>query len=192
MSTVLEALITPEELLTMPNGDHLELVNGELREKDRGALSGWVGGEVAGQLREYSKKHGGWAFGDGVSYRCYDDDPNRVRIPDASYIRAGRFEDDEIPIGYVLIPPDLAVEVVSPNDTYYEVEEKVDEYLAAGVQMVWVVTPGSRSVRVFQQNSESVQLGLNQELTGGDVLPGFSCRVADLFPASAPKPAKKK
>ncbi len=193
MSTLLEAAVTPEELLTMPDGDHCELVNGELKEKDMGAaLSAWVGMRVARKLDEYAELHGGCAFGDAASYRCYEDDPSRVRIPDASYIRSGRLERDEIPMGYITIPPDLAVEVVSPTDTVFDVEEKVEEYLAAGVRMVWVASPLSRSVRVFQQNIEPIQLGPTQQLSGGDVLPGFTCRVADLFPMSHQSSVQKK
>ena len=186
MSTVADLAVTADELLQMPDGDRFELVNAELVEKDMGALSGWVGGEAFGHLRDYARQSGGWAFSDGTGYRCYDD-PDKVRKPDASFIRAGRLENNEIPLGFITIAPDLAVEVVSPNDKYYEVESKVEEYLDSGVALVWVLNPDNRSVRVFHQGCEPIQLGAHQQLTGGDVLPGFSCQVAELFPPAAPK-----
>lgn len=75
----------------------------------------------------------------------------------------------------------MAVEVVSPSDAYIDVESKVDEYLDAGVRMVWVLNPQQRNVRVFVPGERPQQLGLGDELTGGTVLPGFSVRVAELF-----------
>ena len=176
---------TPNELLHRADGDRYELVDGELVEKDMGALSGWVGGEMFGQLRDYVKQHGGWAFTDGVSYRCYADDPDRVRKPDASFIRADRMAMP--PEGFITVVPDLVAEVVSPNDIYYEVETKVDEYLGAGVRLVWVVNPVNKSVRVFQPGRIVGEFGADDELTGGDVMPGFTCRVRPLFPSS-PQP----
>lgn len=192
MSTLLETLVTPEELLAQPNGDHCELVNGEIKEKNTGAaLSAWVGMRVARRLDEYAELRGGYAFGDAASYRCYDDDPNRVRIPDASYIRPGRLEGGEIPQGYLTIPPDLAVEVVSPTDHYTDVEDKAEEYLEAGVAVVWVINPTNRTVRIFRRDARPEQLGRNDDLTADEIMPGFRCRVADLFPnVPTQKPVK--
>lgn len=190
MSTVLEApplgmpapvaIYTADDLLHMPDGERYELVDGELVERDMGALSGWVGNRVASELDQYSRQHGGWAFGDGVGYRCYADDRERVRKPDASFVRADRLSSP--PEGYITIVPDLAVEVVSPNDAYYEVEAKVDEYLAAGVRMVWVINPANNSVRVFHPKRIVEEIGTDGELTGGDVMPGFTCGIRSLFP----------
>jgi len=182
MSTVETRTYTPEDLLTMPDGDRFELVDGELVEIDMGGKSSWVGGQVFTELSLHSRTHGGWAFPDSTSYQCFSVDPNRVRKPDASYVGPGRFENDEIPEGHIRVPPDLAVEVVSPNDFYYDVEKKVDEYLRAGVRMVWVVNPEFWTVRVFRDSIQNLaQFGPDDELTGGDVLPEFRCRVSDLF-----------
>ena len=96
--------------------------------------------------------------------------------------QVGRFENNAIPQGHITIPPDLAVEVVSPNDLYCELERKVDEYLRAGVRMIWVLNPDFRTVRIFKDSIErSTQIGPNDELAGDDVLPDFRCRVAELF-----------
>jgi Uma2 family endonuclease len=77
--------------------------------------------------------------------------------------------------------PDLAVEVVSPNDRANDVQEKVGEYLAAGTRLVWVLWPRSRSVSVHAGRGVTHELGPDEELDGGEVLPGFRVRVANLF-----------
>jgi len=186
MSTVLDAppahsTITPDELLQMVNGDHFELVDGQLVQRNMGALSGWVGGEMFAQIREYARQHGGWAFGDGVGYQCYSDNPEKVRKPDASFIKPGRL--NSLPDGYLTAVPDLVVEVVSPNDVYCDVESKIDEYLNAGVELVWVVNPANRSIRVFQSVRVVHEITSSGTLDGADVMPGFVCEVRSLFPA---------
>lgn len=180
MSMIAAPPISADELLRMPDGNRFELVNGELVEQDMGAISGWVGGQAFAKLNDYCKAHGGTAFGDGVGYQCYADDPDRVRRPDASYLRPGRLA--EIPDGHMTIAPDLVVEVVSPNDLYRDVESKVDEYIEAGVQMVWVINPANRSVRVFRQGRPLMELRSPDDLTGDDILPEFRCLVSELFP----------
>ena len=147
-----------------------------------GAHAVLVATRVVVLLATYEQRHGGWLFTDGMTYQCFPFDPNRVRKPDASYIAPGRFENDVLPEGHIRIPPDLAVEVVSPNDLYIELEKKVDDYLRAGVRMVWVVSPEFRTVRVFRDSIEHpTQFGPQDELSGEDVLPGFRCRVLEFF-----------
>ena len=102
-----------------------------------------------------------------------------------SFVRRGRFPGEVIPTGHCLIPPDLAVEVISPGDLAYEVEDKIDEYLKAGIPLIWVVYPPQRMVRIRRPRSSP--LGIESVLTdtdvisGEDVLPGFSCAVKEFF-----------
>ena len=84
--------------------------------------------------------------------------------------------------GHVLIYPDLAVEVVSPNDLAYETQEKVEEYLRAEVPLIWVIYPQDHVVLVYRKDGSTARLCDGDELSGEDVVPGFSCRVHDLFP----------
>ena len=87
--------------------------------------------------------------------------------------------DDPNP-GVMTIPPDLAVEVVSDNDLVYEVDAKVLEYLNAGFPLVWVLSPVARSVQVHTVGGSTL-LGPKDRIDAGDLLPGWSCRVAELF-----------
>ena len=79
------------------------------------------------------------------------------------------------------LAPDLAVEVISPNDLASEVNEKIDEYLSAGVSLVWVIDPDSKTVSVYRKDGSTARLRESDELSGEDVIPGFSCKVNDIF-----------
>jgi Uma2 family endonuclease len=83
--------------------------------------------------------------------------------------------------GHLPIHPDLAVEVTSPGDSVYEVDQKIQEYLAAGVSLVWEVNPELRTILIHRQDGTVTRLGENDEITGENVLPGFRCRVGDFF-----------
>jgi Uma2 family endonuclease len=191
MSTLAtKARHTPEELLTMPDGDRYELVNGNLVERNMGARSSFVAGEVFAILRDFCRTNRlGWVLPEGTSYQCFPDDPDKVRRADVSFIRLGRLPGEELPGGHIRIHPDLVVEVVSPNDLAYEIDAKVEEFLEAGVSQVWVVNPQTRTVRVHRAGLPGANLRGDGELTGDDVVPGFRCRITELFqmmPGAAP------
>jgi Uma2 family endonuclease len=183
MSTVaLERRYTPEDLLTMPDGDRYELVDGELVERDMGWDSSRIGGRLYRYLSSYCEDNGlGWVAPADADYQCFPDAPDKVRKPDASYIRLDRLPASRKPLGHCPIAPDAAAEVVSPNDSYSDVEVKVDEYLRAGVCLVWVIDPVTRSVRVHRQDGSVTDLTEKDYLDGENVIPGFKCRVGDLF-----------
>ena len=108
-------------------------------------------------------------------------DPDTVRGPDVAFVRADRLLEIKNRKKYVPFAPDLAVEVLSPNDRPDAVDEKVQEWLAAGSRAVWIVDPETRSVTVHRPGAEPITLTEDQDLDGGDVLPGFVCRVALFF-----------
>jgi Uma2 family endonuclease len=173
---------TPEDLLAMPDAVCYELVNGELVERKTGWKSSRIGASVICLLSVHCDAHGlGWVAGADASYQCFPDAPNKVRKPDASFICLERMPADEKPEGHCRIAPDLAVEVISPNDLYYEVEDKVEEYLNAGVRLVWVVNPPKHTVRVYRADGTDTKLREVDELTGEEVVRGFRCRVSELF-----------
>jgi Uma2 family endonuclease len=174
--------IPPEDLLTMPNGDGFELVNGALVERNMGWESSWIASRLSHFLTSFCDANQlGWVAGADASYQCFPDDPTKVRRPDVSFIRGDRLAADDRPEGHCRIAPDLAVEVISPNDLYSEVETKVDEYLRAGVQLVWVIDPPTRTVRVHRADGTLADLHEADQLSGENVLPGFRCAVRDLF-----------
>ena len=86
-----------------------------------------------------------------------------------------------IPDEYFESPPDLAIEVISPDDRRELIGDKLRDYLAAGVRLVWLVDPESRTVMVYTGNTRGVEYVETDTLDGGDVLSGFTCPVADLF-----------
>ena len=190
MATVLETTLTPEDLLQMPDdGRVYELVDGRLVEKRMGAESSWVGGKIYSRLDRHQEQGAGWAFPSDIGYTCFPDDPRRVRRPDASFVLRGRLPGERPPKGFCSVRPDIAAEVVSPNDLFSEVLDKVAEYLAAGVRLVWVANPDHRTIHIYRADGSTSLLRENDELTGEDVLPEFRCRVGDLFPPREPQSA---
>lgn len=176
-------LYSPEDLLALPEGKTCELVDGELVEKNMGVLSCDVVMILIERLLIHlATDRVGKLFDGTMGYQCFSWSPKMVRKPDISLIRKERFTEDMHHQGFVTIPPDLAVEVTSPNDLSREVEEKVEEYLRAGVPLVWVVQPETRIVIVSRKDRSSIRLSMEDELTGEDVIPGFRCPVKDLFP----------
>lgn len=187
MSAVAEEMaFTPDDLLGMVDGERFELAHGELVEREVGALSSLVGAEMLGCIRDFVRRHKlGWTFNSECGYQCFPWDKRMVRRPVASFISAARMSAADLDVGHVTIPPDLAVEVVSSNDLFKEVTSKADEYLSAGVRVVWVVDPFSRLVFVYRTGGTLSLLREGQELDGEEVLPGFRCPVASLFPPAA-------
>lgn len=182
MSTI-DIAHTPEDLLTMPDGQDYELVDGQLVERKMSMVSSWIAGQMFFQLAQHVQTADlGWVFPEGTSFQCFPDDPDRVRRPDASFLRRERMPGAPPHRGHGKIAPDLAVEVVSPNDLFEEVDQKVDEWLAAGVRLVWVIVPRTRTVRIHTHEAEVRKLSEDEELTAAPILAGFRCRVADLFP----------
>ncbi len=173
---------TPEALLAMPDGHRFELVDGHLVERNMGAESSWVAQQINRRLGNYAEVHQGLVMGPDCGYQIFPDDSNRVRFPDGSFIQSGRLPHDQPPRGHVQIVPDLVIEVISPNDLAWEVEAKVAEYLRAGVLLIWVFYPDTRTVWVYRLDGDATRLSVGDQLTGEQRLPGFTCPVADVFP----------
>ena len=107
--------------------------------------------------------------------------PDTVRAPDISFVARDRIPAGGPPEGYWDLAPDLAVEVVSPNDTAAEVQSKVQMWLEAGTRLAWVVYPGTRSSVVHKSLRESSTFVATDVLDGGEVVPGFGYPVAEVF-----------
>jgi Uma2 family endonuclease len=177
-------VVTPDDLLRMPDhGRGYEIVDGELKETNVSFLSSFVAGEIHGSLREYVKpRRLGWVSPEGTSFRCFPDDENRVRRADVAFHRLDRLTADRAQAeGHCTIVPDLVVEVVSPNDLAYEVNEKRNEWLGAGAQLVWVVYPDRQEVYAHRRDGTVTFFGPADTLTAEPVLPEFRVPVAELF-----------
>src|SRR4051794_9073614 len=151
MAIATERRYTPEDLLTLPDGERFELVNGILVEKKMGTEAGGIAATIIGLLFIWNQRtHQGRVVSAEGSYQCFGDDADRVRRPDVSFLRTERLPGGVLPRGHSQVAPDLAVEVVSPNDLYSEVRAKIEEYFRAGVRLVWVVDPETQSVEVLR------------------------------------------
>ena len=175
---------TPEEFLEM--GDRargFELVDGQLREKPVSTESSRVGGRVYRRVGDFvEEKQLGWDFPQDTAFRCFTDDLGRIRKPDGAFISFDSLpESDYEPDGFCTTVPDLIWEVVSPNDLAYEIDAKIEEWLAAGVKATWVFHPRNRTVQVLRADGTTALLRERDTLTEPSVLPGFSVSVADLF-----------
>ena len=177
---------TPEELDRLPDGVNYELVDGNLVERHMGSESSSVAAAIVYLLLTFVRpRRLGHVFTTDCGYQCFPDDPDKLRRPDVSFVASGRLPGDRPPPGYIRIAADLAVEVLSPGDLATEIEEKVGEYLAAGVKLIWIVSPNTRTVRIHRPAGSKLgsagQLSEADTITGEDVLPGFECKVEELF-----------
>lgn len=172
-----------EEYRRLPEepGYRVELVEGRLvREQLPGPEHGWLAVELSTRIAEHVRRHRlGLTL--GVTGFVLADDPPTVRGPDIAFIARENLPEGGLPRSYWRIPPDLAVEVVSPSNTRAEIREKVLEYLSAGTRLVWVVEPRTRSVTVYRSRTDVQVLKDSDTLSGLDVLPGFTLSVAELF-----------
>jgi len=186
MSTVAEKIYTPEDLLAMPDRKDYELVDGHLVARHMSRVSSWVGGRLHRFIDIFVDDNQlGWAWPADQGYACFPDAPGKVRLADVSFVRKDRLPEGLTSEGYIYIAPDLAVEVLSPNDLAYEVDNKVAEYLRAGVPLVWVINPEARTVLVHRRDGSVSRLWEEDELSGEDSLPGFRCPLARIFPKQA-------
>lgn len=180
--TTKRKLMTAEELLAMPDDEfRYELVKGKLiKMPPGGGEHGVSSNKAAFRLTVYAEPLGIWEVLAAETGFLLGRDPDTVRAPDAAVIRKDRLPDGHVPWGYIEGAPDLAVQVVARDDHPRNVQEKVDEWLDAGAE-VWVLYPRTRTVRRHQSGKEVEILHADDILTGDPLLPGFTCRVRDLF-----------
>lgn len=166
----------------MPRGRaRHELVRGEVRVMCLpGVRHGRVAALVTSLLNTHVSQTGcGVVFGE---LGCLlSRDPDTVRGPDAAFISTERFEAVGDTATYWPGPPDLAAEVVSPNDTFREVQEKAREWVAAGCIAVLVLDPGERTATVYRAAGDSHIYAGEETVDLSDAVPGFSVALGELF-----------
>jgi Uma2 family endonuclease len=104
-----------------------------------------------------------------------------IRAPDVSFVRRDRVPEGAEAQKFFNGAPDLAVEIVSPTEDREDAFRKIGEYFEAGARQVWIVQPATRTVTVYHSMDRVRTYEANEELEGGDLLPGFRCAVSDLF-----------
>ena len=174
---------TPEDLLDLPDSESFELVRGQLVERNMGIESSWISSGLLVRLWRFCEDQDiGWVLPPDCGYQCFPHDPRMVRKVDVSFVRKGRFPGDVLPKGWARIAPDLAIEVISPNDLAEELEEKLIDYRKADVPLVWVIYPKCRTVMVYRRDGSISRLFEGDELSGEDVVPGFRCKIREILP----------
>jgi Uma2 family endonuclease len=184
MTTATQKLITAEEFARMPDppdGSQQELVQGVIVTMPP---PGFRHGLCCSKI---DRRLGVFVETNRLGYLCCNDtgfiserDPDTVRGPDLSFWTKERLPTP--PEGYPDVSPDLVVEVVSPSDHFSRLQKKLTHYLEKGVRLVWVVDPEDRSLTVYRPDRPMKLLGDKDTISGEEVVPGFSCPVADLLP----------
>jgi Uma2 family endonuclease len=176
-------LMTADELLHMPDdGWKYELDRGELiRMRPSGSRSSRVSRKVGSKLDAFVDEHNLGVCGDADWGFRLASNPDIVRAPDIGFVRAARIPVEGLPDGFWPGAPDLAIEVLSPSDRLADLLVKVQELLAAGTRLVWVLDPETRRAFIFRPGQEPQIVNSDGELSGEDVVPGFVLRLADVW-----------
>ena len=160
----------------------LELVDGVVIElsppgPQHGLLDSWLGA----RLRVFVEDHGlGQVFAN--TGFLLGSDPPLVRAPDQAFVTTARIAANPMPErGYWAVAPDLAVEVVSPDDTAGDIAGKVEDYLSAGVRLIWIVYPKKQSVHVYAPGAPVEIVAHEGTLNGRDVVPGFELLLSRMW-----------
>ncbi len=182
MSTAAK-ITTADELLRLPRGEfRYELIQGELRVMSpAGSEHGAIGMELGMLLAYHIREHRlGRAFCAETGFKI-GNNPDTVLAPDVAFVRQSRLDEIGIPKAFFPEAPALVVEVASPSDTIEEVDAKIRRWLAAGVELAWVINPSGRTVTIYRAVNDIQVLTEQDTLTGESVVPGFACQVAELF-----------
>ena len=176
--------LSPEELAWM-NGPgregRYEWVDGRAVKKPMSFEANQVGANVAIELGLHLRLRPIATVLIEQEFQCFPNKPKQVRKPDVCLILNTRVPTPR-PTGYLRFVPDLAIEVISPNDLVYNLDEKLEDYRSAGFPLVWTVNPDSRLVRIFAVGRPVEERRAGDTLDAGGLLPGFAVAVEALMP----------
>jgi len=183
MASTVKQKMSVEEFEQRYLGKRAELWRGEVREyMPAGARHGRITMRLGAKIDQYAEQRGlGIAFAAETGFVVPRGEESDVLAPDIAFIRRERLPEGELPHGFCRIVPDLVVEVISPNDSYGEVRQKVNDWLAGGVQVVWLIDPQRKEVEVWRPEGFVQTLKEADVLTGDPVLPGFQLKIKELF-----------
>lgn len=172
---------TDEKFMALPEDGRYELVNGELVEMGNSGMEhGWIASNLIISLGGFVRSHKLGVICD--SSTAFSMKNGNKRSPDVSFVVKDRLQGmKRLPKGYFQGSPDLAVEILSPNNTVEEIHDKIVEYFENGSRLVWVAHPDEQFVLVYHGSSPDGFLRMGDVLNGEDVVPGFTLPVAELF-----------
>jgi len=183
-SAVETGKITAVDLYNMPDhGGRHELVKGEIIPMFPASTKhGQFAFRLAFELGLYVNKHQSGEIYAAETGFTLSQNPDTVRAPDVAFVAKERIPAEGVPeTGFWAIAPDLVAEIVSPHDRMSDIQDKITDYLAAGVRLVWVVDRKTRTITVYR-SLKSIQVLVDDDvLDGGDVLPGFQLPLTKLF-----------
>ena len=176
-----QSLLTGEDLYALGDIGRTELVKGVLvNMAPTGHPHGFVEFNIGGILRNFVRQHGlGRVMGGEVGIYT-SRNPDTVRGADVVFISHARMAQVESH-SFLDVAPELVVEILSPDDTWRQVNDKLEEHFHLGVKLIWVVDPIRQLVYVYETIEQASRLTTAETLTGGEVLPGFAVMVAELF-----------
>ena len=170
--------MTAAAQMAFDDNQDYEIVDGEKEVKMAGAKHGEICAQLTGELFGYLKANKiGKLYSSNTTFQIGANE----RMPDVAFVSAAHIPAEGAPSSKWEIAPDLAIEVISPTDIWDKVNRKVREYFAAGVRQVWLVSQEAEEVMVYDSPTQIRVVTAAEELTSETLLPGFKCRVADLF-----------
>lgn len=175
--------MTADELLAMPDSRWgYELVRGKLKKyMPAGNLHGYIASKIGAFLTIFVEENKlGAVFAAETGFTIFNN-PDTVRAPDSAFVSNEKLAKHGISRSFFPDAPDLAVEVVSPNDRKKDIEEKVQDYLTAGVKLIWIFYPQKQIVAVYRQNGNASVLFETDTLDGEDVIPNFRLPLEKIF-----------
>jgi Uma2 family endonuclease len=179
-----DARLTAQDLLRL-GGDNVrrELVHGRVIEMP---LPGGAHGRTASRIHRYLDRYvervGGGEVLPGVGFvLVVPGDAERVRGPDVAFISHARLPGGRLPEKFIEAAPDLAVEVLSESNTGVDMQQKIRDYLDAGVRLIWIIARKARTATVYRADGSARLLREQDALDGEDVLPGLSIPLSDIF-----------
>lgn len=177
-----EKLVTSDDLLNISSIGKYELVEGVICEMSpTGEKHGFIAWKIMYKIGDFVEKNKlGIITSSETGYKLACN-PDTVRAPDAAFKSNEKLVQEFMSDGYSTVMPELVIEVNSPSDSYTKIAGKVQDWLRAGVEMVWVIEPSDKTVAVYNEIGKCTILSEHDYLDGGNILPGFKCHVRDIF-----------
>ncbi len=177
-TTTAKRKMTEEEFMRLPDdGRKYELVDGEAKEVPAGVEHDAIVAHIIVLLAPFVKNLG-FLTASSAGFRMVT---GNIRSPDVSFVSRERLPEGKPPKGFMDGAPDLAIEVISPNEDWADMGRKLGEYFMSGAKQVWLIDPDAVTVTVYKSLTDVQVFHANDEIAGGDLLPEFRCKVADLI-----------